>query len=170
MTNNIQVAILAFGGGMLLGLGTIYVLVFNGIHLGAIFGIVTRFGVGGQLLSFVSGHGPIELSIICLAGGAGFMLSDAILRPGMLTRVEALRLAGLRSVQLLLGGASFLIIAGSIEGFISPSDLPDAFKYATGIITGVLLYGYWLLAGRGKANRHQRSAEPGTSQAATYVG
>ena len=150
MTNNIQVAILAFGGGMLLGLGTIYVLVFNGIHLGAIFGIVTSYGVGGQLLSFVSGHGVIELSIICLAGGAGFMLSDAILRPGMLTRVEALRQAGLRSVQLLLGGASLLVIAGTIEGFISPSDLPDEFKYGVGIVTGVLLYGYWLLVGRGK--------------------
>jgi uncharacterized membrane protein SpoIIM required for sporulation len=156
MTNNIQVAILAFGGGMVLGLGTIYVLVFNGIHLGAIFGIVTKFGVGGQLLSFVSGHGPIELSIICLAGGAGFMLADAILRPGMLTRVEALRQAGLRSVQLLLGGASLLVVAGTIEGFISPSDLPDEFKYATGIVTGVLLYAYWLLMGRDKA----REARP----------
>jgi hypothetical protein len=81
------------------------------------------------------------------------MLSDAILRPGMLTRVEALRQAGLRSVQLLLGRASLLVIAGTIEGFLSPSDLPDEVKYATGVITGVLLYSYWLLAGRGK--RHE---------------
>ena len=148
MTNNIQVSILAFAGGMLLGLGTTLVLVYNGIHLGAIFGIVTHYGIGLRLLEFVSGHGVIELSVICLAGGAGLMLADAIARPGMLTRGEALRLAADRSVKLLLGGASLLVIAGLIEGFISPSALPDWVKYATGILTGILLYGYWLLAGR----------------------
>ncbi len=123
-------------------------LVYNGIHLGAIFGIVTHYGLGLRLLEFVSGHGVIELSVICLAGGAGLMLADAIARPGMLTRGEALRLASERSVRLLLGGASLLVVAGLIEGFISPSALPDWVKYATGILTGVLLYGYWLLAGR----------------------
>jgi uncharacterized membrane protein SpoIIM required for sporulation len=148
MTNNIQVAILAFAGGMLLGLGTVLVLVYNGIQLGAIFGIVTHYGLGLGLLRFVSGHGVIELSVICLAGGAGLMLADAIARPGMLTRGESLRLTAQRAVQLLLGGASLLIIAGLIEGFISPSDLPDWVKYGTGILTGVLLYGYWLFLGR----------------------
>src|SRR6478672_227570 len=100
MTNNIQVAMLAFAGGMLMGLGTLYVLLTNGIQLGAIFGIVTRYGLGFNLLSFVSGHGVIELSVICLSGGAGFMIADAILRPGMLTRGEALRLAASRAVLL----------------------------------------------------------------------
>lgn len=148
MTNNIQVAILAFAGGMLMGLGTAYILVFNGLYLGAIFGVVTNYGVGYGLLLFVTGHGVIELSVICLAGGAGFMLADAILRPGMLTRGEALRLAANRAMQLLLGGASLLVIAGLIEGFISPSGLPDWVKFGTGIVTGVLLYGYWLVVGR----------------------
>ncbi len=148
MTNNIRVAILAFGGGVLLGLGSLYVLVFNGVYLGAIFGIVTNHGLGTRLLSFASGHGVIELSVICLAGGAGLMLADAILRPAMLTRGEALRLAGLRSIQLLLGGASLLVIAGTIEGFLSPSAAPSWIKYATGIVTGLLLYGYWLFVGR----------------------
>lgn len=150
MTNNIQVAILAFGGGMLLGLGTALVLIYNGIQLGAIFGIVTTHGLGFRLLSFVSGHGVIELSVICLAGGAGLMLADAMLRPGMLTRGEALRLSAGRAVRLLLGGASLLVIAGTIEGFLSPSHVPDVIKFATGIVTGVLLYGYWLGVGRGR--------------------
>jgi uncharacterized membrane protein SpoIIM required for sporulation len=148
MTNNIQVAILAFAGGMLVGLGTLFTLVLNGVHLGAIFGVVANHGLGFRLLSFVAGHGVIELSVICLAGGAGFMLADAIARPGMLTRSEAIRLAAQRAVQLLLGGASLLVLAGLIEGFISPSDLPDWFKFSVGIITGILLYSYWLLAGR----------------------
>lgn len=148
MTNNIRVAIFAFAGGMLLGLGTIYVLVFNGLYTGAIFGIVSNYGLGLRLLSFASGHGAIELSVICLAGGAGLMLADAILRPGMLTRAEALRLAALRAMQLLLGGASLLVVAGIIEGFLSPSAAPNWIKYTTSIVTGVLLYSYWIFAGR----------------------
>lgn len=149
MTNNIQVAIIAFAGGMLLGLLTMYVLVMNGVQLGAIFGILTHYGLAPRLLAFVSGHGVIELSVICLAGGAGFMLADSILRPGMLTRGEALRLAAQQAMQLLLGGASLLVVAGTIEGFLSPSGLPDWVKFGTGLLTGVLLYSYWLLAGRG---------------------
>ena len=148
MTNNIRVAIFAFAGGMLLGLGTVFALVLNGVHLGAVFGVVANHGLGFRLLSFVAGHGVIELSVICLAGGAGFMLADAIARPGMLTRSEALRLAAQRAVQLLLGGASLLVLAGLIEGFISPSALPDWFKFGVGILTGVLLYSYWLLVER----------------------
>ena len=150
MTNNIQVAIYAFAFGMTLGLGTVWVLVSNGLQLGAIFGIVTRYGLGDDLLAFVSAHGVIELSVICLAGGAGFMLADAILRPGLLTRGEALRLAAHRAVRLLLGGASLLVVAGTLEGFLSLSGAPEWLKYGVGLLTGVLLYSYWLLAGRGR--------------------
>ena len=148
MTNNIKVAILAFGGGMLLGLGTVLVLLYNGLQLGAVFGVVANYGLGWNLLSFASGHGAIELSVICLAGGAGLMLADAIARPGLLTRGEALRLAAMRAVQLCLGGAALLVIAGTIEGFFSPSHLPHWLHYAVGIVTGVLLYAYWICAGR----------------------
>jgi uncharacterized membrane protein SpoIIM required for sporulation len=160
MTNNIQVAILAFAGGMLLGLGTLYVLLTNGIQLGAIFGIVTRYGLGFNLLSFVSGHGVIELSVICLSGGAGFMIADAILRPGMLTRGEALRLAASRAVLLLLSGAALLVVAGTIEGFLSPSDAPNWVKFGTGILTGILLYGYWIFAGREGSGVKRQVAKP----------
>lgn len=148
MTNNIKVAIFAFAGGMLLGLGTLYVLVYNGVTVGAILGILAHYGLSLRLLSFMSGHGVIELSVISLSGAAGLMLADAILRPAMLERGEALRLAGQRAVQLLLGGASLLVVAGTIEGFLSPSTLPDWAKFGTGLATGVLLYSYWLFAGR----------------------
>lgn len=159
MTNNIQVAMLAFAGGMLLGLGTAFILASNGLVLGAVFGVVTNNGVGDRLLTFVIAHGVIELSVICLAGGAGFMLADALLRPGLFTRGEALRLAAQRATQLLLGGAALLVVAGTIEGFISASEVPSEFKFAVGIITGVLLYGYWLLVGR--RSDQPKSAERG---------
>jgi uncharacterized membrane protein SpoIIM required for sporulation len=172
MTNNIQVSILAFAGGMLLGLGTLYVLVFNGVFLGAVFGIVTRYGLGDDLLAFVSGHGAIELSVICLAGGAGLMLGDAILRPGLQTRGESLRVAAQRAVRLLLGGASLLVIAGLIEGFVSPagSGLPDWVRYATGLVTGVLLYSYWILAGRRKSKTEaQEQPQPAPATTPSYA-
>lgn len=155
MTHNIGAVIFAFAGGMLMGLGTIYALVSNGVAIGAVLGVVTNYGLGLRLLSFMTGHGVIELSVICLSGGAGFMLADAILRPGMLTRAEALRRAGLRSVQLLLGGASLLVIAGTIEGFLSPSAAPMWVKFGVGILTGVLLYGYWIFAGRHRRDENR---------------
>jgi uncharacterized membrane protein SpoIIM required for sporulation len=161
MTNNIQVAILAFAGGMVLGLLTVYVLVMNGVQLGAIFGIVTHYGLGWRLLTFVTGHGFIELSVICLAAGAGFMLTDALIRPGMLTRGEALRVAAQRAVQLLLGGASLLVLAGLIEAFVSPSSLPNWVKFSVGVTTGLLLYGYWLFVGRTKEGSKGQATGPG---------
>jgi uncharacterized membrane protein SpoIIM required for sporulation len=160
MTNNIQVAIIAFAGGMLFGLLTIYVLLLNGFHLGAIFGVVTNYDLGDDLLEFVSGHGPIELSVICLASGAGLMLADALLRPGMLARGEALSQAAQKAARLLMGGAALLVVAGLIEGFISPSDLPREAKFAVGIATGLGLYAYWIFAGRGAERSGKKAARP----------
>jgi hypothetical protein len=68
----------------------------------------------------------------------------------MLTRGEALQRAAQRAARLLLGGAALLVLAGLIEGYVSPSDLPPWVKFGVGITTGVLLYAYWLFAGRGK--------------------
>ena len=148
MTNNIQVSFLAFAGGMLAGLLTIYVMIFNGIHLGAIFGLLQFHKLSSGLAEFVVGHGFIELSVIMVAGGAGLYLGDGLIRPGLLTRREALVQRGRLSVQLILGCVPLLIIAGLIEGFISPSGLPRLVKVAVGLSTGLLLHTYWLLGGR----------------------
>src|SRR5262249_15021553 len=130
MTNNIQVTFLAFAGGSLLGLLTVIVLVLNGVNLGAIAGLCQVYGASLDLWSFVFPHGFIELTVICLGGGAGLRLADAILRPGMLSRAQSLRAAALEAVQMLLGGAGLLVIAGLIEGNISPSETPPAFRLA----------------------------------------
>lgn len=148
MTNNIQVAILAFVGGLLLGLLTMYVLINNGIMLGSVAALAQKGGVGFILWSFVSPHGWIELSVIFIAGGAGLGIARGILLPGLLTRGDALVKAARESARLLLGGAALLVVAGTIEGFISPSSLPGLFKIAFGICTGIALYSYLLLVGR----------------------
>ncbi len=148
MTNNIRVAFFAFAGGMLLSLLTIYVLIFNGLILGGVFALMQVYGHAAPLWEFVIGHGVLELSELTMAGGSGLMLGYAMLQPGLLSRKNALIVAAQKSVRLLLGSVPLLVVAGTIEGLISPSDAPAWIKYAVGIASGVLLYSYLLLAGR----------------------
>ncbi len=148
MTNNIRVAFLAFAGGVLLGTLSLYVLALNGIMLGCIAGVAQRFDFADNLWGFVAAHGVIELSVIFIAGGAGLQLGWSLLRPGLLTRRSALKLAAHRAFKLLAGCVPLLVIAGMIEGFISPSSLPLAVKIIVAVGSGVAMYGYFLLAGR----------------------
>ena len=150
MTNNIRVSFLAFAGGMLLGFGTFLVLILNGLDLGAVLGLLHVYNHAAPLWEFIIGHGVLELSEITMAGGAGLALAYAVMRPGLLSRRDALATAAQKSMRLLLGSVPLLIIAGLIEGFLSPSDAPAFIKYAVGLTSGVLLYGYLFLAGRGK--------------------
>ena len=144
MLNNIHVAFVAFAGGMLVGTLTIYVMIQNGINLGATAALVAQYGLSAQLWSFVLPHGVIELSVIFAAGGAGLMIADAILRPGLLSRGEALVRAGRRAAYLILGCVPLLVVAGTIEGNFSPSDAPIPAKLTVGLVAGVLLYTYLL--------------------------
>jgi uncharacterized membrane protein SpoIIM required for sporulation len=147
-TNNIQVAFLAFAGGVLFGLGTVYVLVSNGLSLGAVLGAAQFYGVAPLLWSFISPHGYLELTCIVIAGAAGLMLGNALLRPGLQLRREALARAARRAVELVVGAAPVLVLAGLIEGFVSPSEIPIAAKIVIGPLTGVALYGLLLTVGR----------------------
>lgn len=148
LTNNIQVTFLTFGGGILAGLLTVWVMIFNGIHLGGIFGLLQVHGLSGGLADFVVAHGFVELSVIFAAGGCGLYMGDALLRPGLLTRAAALVQRARVAVQIILGCAPLLVGAGLIEGFISPSALPWPIKLAVGLATGGALHYYWLVVGR----------------------
>jgi uncharacterized membrane protein SpoIIM required for sporulation len=142
------VAILAFGGGIVLGLFSVYVLVTNGLIVGAVLGLAAHYDMGQSLLGFMSGHGVIELSVIFIASGAGLQLGWALLNPGRYSRRDALGLAARRAVILVISAVPLLIIAGTIEGLFSPSTaIPFSTHVAMGLFTGVLLYAYLLLAG-----------------------
>jgi uncharacterized membrane protein SpoIIM required for sporulation len=147
-SNNIFVTIQAFAGGLLLGLLTVYAMIFNGLMLGVVAGLSAHHGFSGRLWGFIAAHAAIELSVIVFAGGAGLQLAWAIVHPGLLTRGAALRMAAQRAVVIMLGCIPLLLIAGTIEAFISPSNLPVWVKYAVSLGTGVALYSYLLGAGR----------------------
>jgi uncharacterized membrane protein SpoIIM required for sporulation len=150
MTNNIQVMFYAFAFGALLGLGTLYVMALNGGLNAAVLALVYRAGYGHELTSFMIGHGVVELTCIFLAGGAGLLVGSAMLLPGDLSRTDALKTRGMEAIRLIAGCVPLLVIAGLIEGFISPAPISPAIKYTVGITTGLALYSYLILAGRGK--------------------
>ena len=162
LTNNILVALKAFALGAFFGIGTIYVLIFNGLQIGGVLGVCYKINAGfaGELVTFMVGHGVVELSCIFISGGAGMLIGYSIINPKDLTRAQALKKNGLEAVRLAIGCAALLVVAGVIEGFLSPSALPAWVKFGTGILTGAAMSAYLLLAGREEKQtaREQESA------------
>lgn len=148
LTNNIMVTFFAFAYGALLGIGTIYILATNGLSIGSVLALVYHEGYGNDLVTFMIGHGVIELSCIFIAGGAGLMLGYGMLIPGNLSRADSLKKHGIEAVKLILGCVPLLFVAGIIEGFLSPAPIPAAIKFGVAGLTGILLYSYLLFAGR----------------------
>ncbi|MBD2563393.1 MULTISPECIES: stage II sporulation protein M [Nostoc] len=143
MINNLSVSFGAVAGGITAGLYTAYLMVFNGLLIGAVSTLVGQNNLAYPFWAFVLPHGSLELPAIFFAGGAGFLLARAIVFPGKYRRGEALKFYGSQAVQLVFGIVPMLIIAGAIEGFFSPNpSVPDAIKYLAGIGLFVLLVMY----------------------------
>ena len=139
LTNNLSVAFSAFALGMTAGLGSVYIMLFNGIMIGVIGTACHRAGMSVPLWSFVAPHGALELPAIFIAGGAGLMLGRGILAPGLLPRRDAIAESGASAIRLLLGVIPLLIVAGVIEGFVSPTPLDPAVKFVIGAALFILL-------------------------------
>lgn len=150
MTNNIQVAILAFAGGVTCGAATIYLLINNGIMIGALAALFWQSHKFYEFWAYIVPHGMIELTAIFIAGGAGLLMGFRLLVPGPYSRAYQLKHQALRSVQLFLGTVPLFIIAGTIEGYITPAHIPLAAKYAVALLTVIALTLYVWLGGRGR--------------------
>ena len=142
VTNNVQVSFVAFALGITLGLGTLWVLLQNGMSFGVTLALVDHHGTTANFLAFVSAHAPIELFAILLAAAAGLGMGHALVAPGPFTRMVALKLAALEAAQLVIGAACLLVLAAFLEGLLSGSSLAPAVKHTTGIATAIALIAY----------------------------
>lgn len=147
MTNNIQVAFFCFAGGAFAGVGSLVLLAFNGLSIGAISGHFANAGLLGYLWTFVIGHGVVELFAIWVAGAAGFLLGQAMIAPGDLSRGEAMTLAGRVAIRMVTAVILMLVVAGLIEGFVSAGTGPLAYRLAISGASVLLLVAYLVNGG-----------------------
>lgn len=142
-TNNIKVAIMAFAYGVTFGIGTVFVLFLNGLMVGTTFGVCAKYGLFKSLLAFIAPHGVLELTAIFISGGAGLMLGKAMVFPGLYKRSDSLKLAAKPALSLFGGCIPLLLIAGTIEGFLSPrTDISMQEKFAISLATLICLLLY----------------------------
>ena len=141
-TNNIRVTFLAFAGGIAAGLATAAVLIFNGTFVGALAGLAFQAGNGRQFLELVTAHGVLELSCIAVTAAAGFRIGSAIVSPGRLRRREVIATQARIAVAIVLGTMPWLVVAGLVEGFITPAGLGLGPVVTIGLLLGAT---YWTL-------------------------
>jgi uncharacterized membrane protein SpoIIM required for sporulation len=142
INNNVGVAFKCFAGGIFLGIGSLFLLAFNGLSLGASAGHYANVGLFGYLFTFIVGHGVLELFAIGVAGAAGFLLGQAVIAPGERTRGEALVTQGRVAVRMLGVVVVLLVIAGLIEGLASASGASFAYRLAVSSASAVFLLLY----------------------------
>lgn len=147
--NNISVAFRTFASGLVLGVGSAFFLVYNGALIGTVAAHLINVGFATTFFTFVIGHGSFELTAIVLSGAAGLKLGYALLVPGQLTRVEALKRAAAVAIRLVYGVIIMLLIAAFIEAFWSSNNVfPALVKYAVGVALWCIVLAYLLLCGR----------------------
>lgn len=161
--NNVGIGFRTFASGLLLGVGSVLILLLNGVSIGAAAGHLTRLDFGGTFWPFVSGHAPFELTAIAISGAAGLLLGKALIAPGPRTRLAALRANARDAVTLVGGAALMLLLAAVIEAFWSSGSAAPAVKYAVGALGWLLVALYLGLAGAGASR-----GEPGMAGARVH--
>ncbi|UKS26825.1 stage II sporulation protein M [Paenibacillus sp. HWE-109] len=155
MTNNIRVAILAFISGVTLGIGTIYLMVSNGLLIGALAAVFMQSGKSYVFWAYILPHGIIELTAIFIAGGAGLYMGYRFFVPGPYPRKLLFLESAKESAQLLIGTIPLFVIAGIIEGYITPSTLSLEMKYVIACATLLILVLYYLYGNSKRSKQKQ---------------
>jgi len=168
IVNNVRVAIACFAGGIFLGVGSLVLLGFNGLTIGAAAGHFANRGLLGYLMEFILGHGLLELFAIWVAGAAGFLLGRSLVSPGDLSRGDALVLSGRTAVRMVGAAAVLLVMAGLIEGFISAGEGDVMFR-ATASAGSLAFLAAYLMNGR-SGGRKEAVRSPGASPSSGWPG
>ena len=147
--NNVGISFRCFAGGILAGVGSIFFMLFNGIFIGAVAGHITAVGYIEPFWSFVIGHGSLEITGILLSGAAGLRLGHGIISPGNHTRMESLKNSAKDGLRLLYGASFMIFLASFIEAFwSSQTQVPASTKYTVGALLWLLVFLYFIFAGR----------------------
>jgi uncharacterized membrane protein SpoIIM required for sporulation len=155
MTNNLTVSFTTFALGISAGLGTVYMLGVNGLLMGVVSAACWQAGLGLRLATFLAPHGVLELPAIFIAAGGGLLIARGLLFPGSLPRRDALIVYGGQGVRLALGIIPMLVVAGVIEGFVSPSSLAAPAKFVLAAALFGLLTVYLGRAGQANPKRSE---------------
>lgn len=150
-SHNTRVALFSFALGVFACVPSFVLTVYNGLILGAFWGLYAERDLGWELFGWLSVHGVTELSALAIAAAGGFKLGLAVLFPGDLTRKDALRSASRDAVKLALIAALMLLVAGLLEGFARQLITDTGTRVFVGWGIGALWLAWFALAGRRKA-------------------
>lgn len=164
--NNVGIAFRCFATGVLFGLGSLFYAVYNGLIMGVVFGWVIRAGHGVNIMTFVCGHGPFELTAIVISTAAGLQMGWALVQTHGRTRMGSLRSQAHELGHLIVGAAAMLIIAAIVEGYWSPSGLPNQVKWAACAAFTAFVIAWLVFGGRGQLLGRPASETGGASRAA----
>jgi uncharacterized membrane protein SpoIIM required for sporulation len=150
LVNNIRVSFMAFALGIFFCVGTVYLLGYNGLQVGAAAGLFHSASVGepGKFWGLILPHGMLEITAVIVAGAGGLRLGWCLIAPGDKTRARALADEARRSVVIILGLTIAFIVAGIIEGFVTPSSLPNPIRLGIGFGAWLLFVAWVVLYGR----------------------
>lgn len=152
LVNNIRVSFLAYALGAFLCIGTVLVLAYNGANLGVALGIFANAGQQPKFWGLILPHGLLELSAVVIAGAAGMAMGWAIIAPGDRTRGHAFTEEARRSIAIIIGLMLAFIVAGIIEGFVTPG-LPTIPRVAIGVAVFGAFVTYVVAFGRRAAQQ-----------------
>lgn len=157
--NNVGIGFQTFASGLLAGLGTVFVLIFNGIMIGGVAGHLQAVGHGDPFWRFVAGHSAPELTAIVISGGAGLRLGLSLIAPGQRRRIDSLIHGGRRGAKICIGVFAMLVFAALVEAFWSSiSSVPAPIKYAVGAVLWLLVFAWLLRGGRNAIHRDDEDA------------
>jgi uncharacterized membrane protein SpoIIM required for sporulation len=153
--NNLRVAFQTYVFGIFLSIGTLAILLYNGIMVGCFQFFFVERGLLAESALTIWLHGTLEISAIIIAGGAGLTLGSGLIFPGSYSRLQAFQISAMRSLKLMLGISPIIVLAAIIESFLTRyTDVPDILRLFLIILSAVFIIGYfvvypWLKAKRG---------------------
>jgi uncharacterized membrane protein SpoIIM required for sporulation len=157
--HNLWVAVLAMAAGLLAAVPTVFLMLYNGMLLGAFVAIHHQAGIRAEMWAWLLPHGITELGAIALCGGVGLMLGRAVVSPGAQSVTASLLKTGREAAVICLGAAGMLVAAAFIEGYIRQSSWSTVARLAFAASTA-FFWGTYIVLGFYREREVRRAAEP----------